>query len=90
MMAPREKKKPDEPSKDEVLAQKSKKQLAEEMEKLRLVRERRAAQARARIETDGGVDRYAAGAGALRKTGSNGSDSESDSDDDDDDDSDSE
>ena len=79
MMAPREKK-PTEPSADEVLAQKSKKQLAAEMEKLRLVRERRAAQAKARIEADGGVDRYAVGAGGGAKKDADDSDDDSDDD----------
>ena len=82
MMAPREKTKPDEPSPDEILAQKSKKQLDAEMEKLRLVRERRAAQAKTRIEADGGVDRYAVGVGGGKTSGD---DSDSGSDDDDDD-----
>lgn len=81
-MAPREKK-PKEPSADEILAQKSKKQLAAEMEKLRLVRERRAAQAAARIEADGGVDRYAVGAGGEgKKKKDDDDDSVSDSDED--------
>lgn len=87
MMAPREKK-PAEPSADEILAQKSKKQLAAEMEKLRLVRERRAAQAAARIEADGGVDRYAVGAGGSNKEKNDGDDSDSDSDEDSDEESD--
>jgi len=43
---------------DEAPPPKSAKQLAEEMEKLRLVRERRAAQAKARIDCEG-FDRYA-------------------------------
>lgn len=43
---------------DEGPPPKSAKQLAEEMEKLRLVRERRAAQAKARIDAEG-FDRYA-------------------------------
>lgn len=43
---------------DEAPPPKSAKQLAEEMEKLRLVRERRAAQAKARIDAEG-FDRYA-------------------------------
>ena len=43
---------------DDAPPQKSAKQLAEEMEKLRIVRERRAAQAKARIEAEG-YDRYA-------------------------------
>ena len=78
MMAPREKK-PVEPTAEEILATKTKKQLAAEMEKLRLVRERREAQARARIEADGGIDRY-----KVKKETGNDSDSSDDSGSDDD------
>ncbi|ABO95824.1 predicted protein [Ostreococcus lucimarinus CCE9901] len=82
MTAPREKPKPEEPSADEILAQKSKKELAAEMEKLRLVRERREQQRLARLEADGGVDRYAPGAG---KKAGGGGDEDSDSSDSDED-----
>ena len=89
MMAPREKRKPDEPSADEILAQKTKKELAAEMEKLRLVRERREQQRLARLEADGGVDRYAPGAGKRAGVGgdddSDSSDSDADSESDGDD-----
>ena len=54
--------------------------LAAEMEKLRLVRDRRAAQAKARIEADGGVDRYAVGAGGGAKKDADDSDDDSDDD----------
>lgn len=79
MMAPREKK-PVEPTAEEILATKTKKQLAAEMEKLRLVRERREAQAKARIEADGGIDRYK----VKKETSGDDSDSDDDSGSDDD------